>query len=415
MPFGRARHVRVFPAAEVTRRSEREVDPRDAGLGPRAVEAIWRTVEALYDTGLHPAMALCIRYRGQIVMDRAIGHVRGNEPGARAHGPRVQATPDSRFSLFSASKVAVAMLVHLCDERGLLRLDDPVAAYIPGFGRHGKERMTLRHLLTHRAGIPTVPGDSLDLDLLVDQEAMVRAMCAARPQSPAGRRLQYHPVTGGFILAEVIERVTGTPVRQLLDEEVRAPLGLQGFTYGVPAEEVDQVAPNVFTGPRPPPPYSWLLHRAFGVDIEEAIALSNDPRFLTAAIPSANIFSTAEETCRFFELLLREGELDGVRLFCPETIRRAVTPHGALELDTTLMLPVRYGLGFMLGGDRYSPFGLGTPRAFGHVGFTNIIAWADPERELSVAFLNSGKPFVTVRALRWIAVILAISRHIPRR
>jgi len=384
-------------------------------LEPGAVDAIWRAVEVLYGTGLHPAMALCIRHRGQVVVDRAIGHVRGNEPGADVYGPRVQATPESRFSLFSASKVVVAMLVHVFDDRGLLRLDDPVAEYIPGFGRHGKDRMTLRHILTHRAGIPTVPGHTLDLDLLVDQDEMVRVMCDAKPQTPAGHRQAYHAITGGFVLAEVLKRVTGKAVRQLLDEEIRAPLGLQSFTYGVPAGEADDVAPNVFTGPLPPRPYAWLLQRAFGVDIEEAVALSNDPRFLSAAIPSANIISTAEESCRFFDALLRAGDQDGASVFSAQAVRRAVMEQSYLEFDTTLMMPVRYGLGFMLGGERYSPFGLGTPRAFGHIGFTNIVVWADPERDLSVALLNNGKPFLTVRALRWIALIMAISKHIPRR
>jgi CubicO group peptidase (beta-lactamase class C family) len=164
----------------------------------------------------------------------------------------------------------------------------------------------------------------------------------------------------------------------------------------------------------PPRPYAWLLERAFGVGIEEAVALSNDPRFVTAAIPSANILSTAEEACRFFECLLREGEYDGARVFSPRTVRRAVMEQTNLELDTTLMMPVRYGMGFMLGGERYSPFGLATPRAFGHIGFTNILVWADPERDLSVALLNNGKPFVTLRLVRWLAVVHAISKHIPR-
>jgi CubicO group peptidase (beta-lactamase class C family) len=295
-----------------------------------------------------------------------------------------------------------------------LHLDDAVAEYIPGFGKHGKHRMTLRHVLTHRAGIPTVPGDSLDLDLLSDHEEMVRIMCDAKPQSLAGRRLAYHAITGGFVLAEVLKRVTGKGVGELVDEELRAPLGFEGFTYGVSADALDDVAPNVFTGPLPPKPYGWLLERSFGVRIEEAVRLSNDPRFVTAVIPSANLYSTAEETCRFFELLLREGELGGVRVFSPRTVRRALVEQTYLELDTTLMMPVRYGMGFMLGGERISPYGAGTPRAFGHIGFTNVLVWADPERELSVAFLNNGKPFITLRLLRWLAVAHAISKHIPR-
>ena len=227
MPIGRVRRVRVFPAAEVTRRSEREIDPRDVGLSPDDVEAVWSAVERFYATGLQPAMALCIRHRGQVVLDRTIGHARGNVPEPTSDEPLVLATPETRFSLFSASKVVVAMLIHLFDDRGVLHLDDAVAEYIPGFGKHGKHRITLRHVLTHRAGIPAVPGDSLDLDLLTNPEEMLRKMCEAKPQTHAGRRLAYHAITGGFVLGEVLHRATGKDVRQLLDE-----LGMLEYASG---------------------------------------------------------------------------------------------------------------------------------------------------------------------------------------
>ena len=331
MPMGRVRRVHVFPAAAVTRRSDLEVDPRDVGLTSDDVDAIWRKIEAFYATGLQPAMGLCIRHRGKVILDRAIGHTRGNTVDGVDHAELVQATPDSRFSLFSASKVVVAMLVHLFDDRGLLHLDDAVAEYIPGFGKHGKMRITLRHVLTHRAGIPAVPMGSLDLDVLTDPEAMLDIMCDAKPQTRAGRRLAYHAITGGFVLAEVLKRVTGKDVRQLVQEEFCEPLGLRNFSYGVPTDEVDTIATNTFTGPDPNRAYQWLLERSFGVKVQQAVELSNDPRFITSVIPSANIYSNAEETCRFFELLLREGELGGARIFSPRTVRRALVEQHPME------------------------------------------------------------------------------------
>ncbi|MGB0588571.1 MAG: serine hydrolase domain-containing protein [Myxococcota bacterium] len=414
MPIGRVRKVHVFPAAAVTRRSDLEVDPRDVGLKVDDVDAIWRRVEAFYATGLQPAMGLCIRHRGQVILDRAIGHIRGNTTDGVNHAELVQATPESRFSLFSASKVVVAMLIHLFDDRGLLHLDDAVAEYIPGFAKHGKQRITLRHVLTHRAGIPAVPMGNLDLDILTDPEAMLDIMCEAKPQTRAGRRLAYHAITGGFVLGEVLTRVTGKSVRQLVQEEFGEPLGLKGFNYGVLPPELDTVALNTFTGPDPNRAYQWLLERSFGVKVQEAVEISNDPRFITGVIPSANIYSSAEETCRFFELLLREGEWGGAQIFSPRTVRRAVVEQTYLELDTTLMMPVRYGMGFMLGGQRLSLYGDSTPRAFGHIGFTNVLVWADPQRDLSVAFLNNGKPFITLRLLKWLAISREISRRIPK-
>lgn len=414
MAIGRVRKVKVFRADEVTRRGGGEVDPHEVGLKPRDISAIWGSVERFYRSGLQPAMGLCIRHRGQVIIDRTIGHLRGNTPeGVKAHELAL-ATPDSLFNLFSASKVVVAMLVHLFDDRGLLHLDDAVAEYIPAFAKHRKGRITLRHILTHRAGIPGVPADSVDLNILTNNEAMVQRLCEAKPQTRPGRRLAYHAVTGGFVLAEVLRRVTGKGLGQILDEEIRAPLGLKGFTYGVEPADYEKVATNIFTGPDPNRTYEWLLERSFGVKIQQAVEVSNDPRFMSAVIPAANIYSTANEACRFFELLLREGELDGVSVFSPRTVRRALAEQTFLELDTTLMMPIRYGMGFMLGGRRFSLYGHGTPRAFGHLGFTNVLVWADPQRDLSVAFLSSGKPFITLRLVRWLQIAREISRRIPR-
>ena len=137
------RHVRPFPAAQVTSRNAlSECDPREAGLEAADVDASWGAVVRLYEAGLEPAAALCLRRRGKIVIDRAIGHVHGNAPRDPPDAPKVLARHNSLFNLFSASKAVTAMVVHLLDERRLVHLDDPVAEYIPEFGTHGKELIT---------------------------------------------------------------------------------------------------------------------------------------------------------------------------------------------------------------------------------------------------------------------------------
>ena len=148
--------------------------------------------------------------------------------------------------------------------------------------------------------------------------------------------------------------------------------------------------------------------------MEAAAELSNDRRFLTAEIPAGNIIGTADEACRFFQLLLNGGVLDGVRVLAPATLRRAVAEQSYLELDMTLLLPVRYGMGFMLGTDRFSLYGPRTPRAFGHLGFTYLIVYADPERDLSVAIMTTGKPFVTPSLWRVYQLLWTIAERCPR-
>jgi CubicO group peptidase (beta-lactamase class C family) len=408
-------YVRPFPADEVTSRSEAEVDPREAGLAPDDVDEIWGSVKKLYETRLHPAIGLCVRRRGKVVMDRVIGHVSGNSPDDPVDAPKVLATPSSLFNIYSASKAVTAMLIHMLDDRGLLHLDDPVVEYIPEFGKHGKEWITIRHILTHRAGIPTVPpGVTVDLDVLSNSKRILGYIYDCKPVSLPGRKLAYHAVTGGFVLAEIIERVTGMDARAFLRKEVLDPLGFAHFGYGVKPEEIPQVAVNAFTGSPPVPPMSWFLKKALGVSVREAASLSNDPRFLTGIIPSGNVIGTANEASRYFQLLLNEGELDGVRVFSKRTVRRAVAAQTFLEFDAIMSMPVSYGMGFMLGSNWFSLYGHDTPRAFGHLGFTAVVVWADPERDLAVSLLTSGKPFITPGQITWLNVARTIARRCPK-
>lgn len=407
------RRAHVYDHASVTTRSPRERPAAEAGVQAGDIEAVWKAVRALYGTGLHPAIGLCIRYRGQVVLDRTIGHKAGNSPGDFPNSVPVLATPETYFNMFSASKVVTAMLIHLLDDRGLVHLDDAVVEYIPEFGAHGKHHVTIRHVLTHRSGIPTTPKGKTDLDIVSNHKAILQLICDSKPVAGAGRRLAYHALTGGYILAEIIQRVTGKSVRQVLDEEIRQPLGFQSFNYGVPHADLDKVAIEAFTGPRPRLPYSWLLERALGISIETAVEYANDPRFRTSVIPSGNLIGTTNEICQFFEMLRCEGELNGVRIFDPRTVRRAIAEQSYLELDAILMMPVRYGMGFMLGGRHASFYGPNTPKAFGHLGFTNVLAWADPAREISVALMNTGKPFITPELLLWVNIMRVISSRFP--
>jgi CubicO group peptidase (beta-lactamase class C family) len=389
-----------------------EGDPRIVAMTSSDVEAIWTAVERLYQTGTQPAIAFCLRRHGQVVLNRAIGHSHGNAPGDT--GPGVLATPDTPFCVFSASKAITAMVIHLLDGRNLLRLDDRIEEYIPEFGTKGKQRTTLRHVLTHRAGIPSVAGDGNDVEMLTDDQKVLRLLCDAAPTSVPGRRLAYHAITGGFILGEVVRRITGKGIREFLRDEVQRPLGFRWFNYGVSAQDVGAVAHNAVTGFPLPPGAAMLVRRALGVGFGEAVTVSNDARYLTAVVPSGNLVSTAPEMAAFYQVLLNEGELDGVRIFDRRTVRRALTETSYLEADLTLGLPVRYGLGLMLGAKWLSPYGPGTSKAFGHYGFVNVITWADPARGVAAALLTSGKPFLGPHLLRLWDVLSQVAHRCSR-
>jgi CubicO group peptidase (beta-lactamase class C family) len=394
----------------VTTASEHEVDAEDAGVEPDGIARIWSAVERLYRSGIHPAIQLCVRRHGQVLIDRAIGHARGNGPHDGPDAEKELATPETPFTIFSASKAITAMLVHLLDERNLLRLDDPVCEYIPEFGTKRKQWITIRHVLTHRAGIPNLPPELLDLELLMHPARIVELLCDTEPTWRPGRQLAYHTITGGFLVAEIVRRVWGRDIRALMNEAVCRPLSFRWMNFGVRASDIPRVALNYFTGPPVLPPASFIIRRALSGELAHVTELSNDPRFLLGIIPAANVVATANELSRYYQLLLQGGELDGVRIFDRRTIRRATVEQSYLELDLTLGVPLRYGMGFILGGHWLSLYGPGTEHAFGHLGFTNIVSWADPERAVAATIMTSGKPFLYPQIYHLFDVLRQIGR-----
>ena len=313
-------------------------DVEELGMTATGIERIWAAVERLYRSGFYPAIALCVRRHGQVVLDRAIGHACGNGPSDRPDAARTLATPETPFVIFSASKAMTAVVVHLLDERGMLHVDDRVCEYIPEYAVHGKEAITIGQVLSHRAGVRNLPVEAFDLDRFSDREFRLEALCAAKPRSRPGKLLSYHAVSGGFILAEIVQRVTGRDIRAVLGQEILDPLGFRWGNYGVSPKDVDRVGLSYPTGPPALPPLSTVLERALGLPPDEITINSNDPRFLTGIVPSGKLVTTANEASRFFEMPGAGGELDGVR-YSSRTIRRALSERSFREIDFTQVAP----------------------------------------------------------------------------
>ena len=384
------------------------------GATAENVEAIWKAVRAWYRSGVHPAIQVCVRRDGVVILDRAIGHARGNGPRDDASSEKVEATPETPFCVYSTSKAITAFVVHKLCERGLIALDDPIAKHISGYEANGKDTITIGHVLAHRSGVPNLPRDALSLEFITDRDYLCQVLCDAKPFAKAGRSLAYHAVSGGFILGEVVHRVTGKDISTVLAEEFLEPLGFRWTNYGVAEENLDLVATDYVTGPPTAPPLSTLLTRALGSPLDDLVEAANDPRFRTGIIPAANTVTTANEASRFFEVMRRGGELDGVRVIEAETIRTALTEQSHLEIDLSLGFPTRFSYGLMLGARVLSLFGRDTQHAFGHLGFTNMLAWADPERAISVAVLNNGKPVLYPEIHRFLGTMQRITSEMPK-
>jgi CubicO group peptidase (beta-lactamase class C family) len=406
--------VRVPTDLESVTTTAAEEDPGAAGLDRETVEHIWEGAVDLYRSGVHPGLQLCVRREGRVVLDRAIGHARGNGPDDSEDAPKVPMTTETPACIYSASKAVTAMVVHLLDERRKLHIGDRVSEYIPEYAQKGKEGTTIAHVLAHRAGVASMPKEALDLDTIDDWDRSVRLICEAKPSVRPGRLLAYHAVSGGYILGEIVRRVTGKTVREVLAEEILDPLGFRWGNYGVVPEDVDAVAPSYVTGPPLLPPLSTLVKRVLGAPLDEVVEMSNDARFLTALMPSANVVTTANELSRFFEIFREGGELDGVRVMEPRTIRRALTEQSHLEIDFSLVFPTRFSYGLMLGADYVSLYGRDTDLAFGHLGLINIMGWADPERAISVGLITTGKAIVYPELPRFYWVMQRIASEVPK-
>jgi len=356
-----------------------ETDPELAGLDPGPVETVWAACEDLYRSGVYPLLSLCLRRRGEVVLNRSLGHAREG---------RV-ASVKTPICLFSASKAISAVLVHLLEEQGKVNLLNPVSYYIPAFAAKGKGSITLLQLLTHRGGIAGVPED-IEIDLLFDHDAALQMVCEAEPTDHQGGVQAYHAITTGFIFNELIKVTTGLNAQQYLQRYISKPLGMRYFRFGLNKRDQANVAINTTTG-LDVAPINRALAGILGTHPGKAVEMSNDPRFYRAIIPSANLFATAEEVSRFYQMLLNHGQWQGEQILDPLTVHRATRSQGKFVLDKSLMLPMRYSAGFMLGGSPIGIYGRDTQYAYGHLGYANIICWSDPQRDIAVSLMNSGK------------------------
>lgn len=309
---------------------------------------------------------LCVVRHGRIVLNRSFG-----------------CESDALFLVFSAGKPLVTMLAHLLAERGELDLDDPVAKHWPEYGRHGKGAITVRHVLQHRAGVPTARRSLLgDALAMTDWERSVRNARRARPRWDAGGAPGYHVLTYGFILGELIRRITGVEVPEFLRRELLDPLGMHDTFLGLPSGQWARRVPVRATN-------TTALPRSLAF---------NSRAVRTGVIPAANVSTTATDLARFYRAMLNGGELDGIKVLRPETIAAARRPSSDGERDRVLDRPVRWSQGFQLGGADYradsvprnQPLGNTSSRnAFGHNGSNVCNAWADPDRDLVFVYLTN--------------------------
>ncbi len=327
--------------------------------------------------------ACCVYHRGRPVVDlwAGVADRASGRPWARATAALV----------FSATKGLTAACVLRLVEQGRLDLDAPVASYWPAFAAAEKASIPLAWVLCHRAGVPVVDAP-LTLDEVLAWEPVVEAIAAQAPVWPPGTRHGYHVRTYGWILGEVVRRVTGVTPGRFFADEIAVPLGAECW-IGLPEREEARVAALIPAPPIADPDARAMFEQLMNGDSLLGRAMTGpsnlfhydemwNRRALHAAeMPSSNGIATARALARIYAALV--GDVDGVRLLTPETVAAARVERSEGP-DAVLLLPTRFGTGFML-PPMVSP--AAGPAAFGHPGAGGSLGFADPDAEIGFGYV----------------------------
>lgn len=337
--------------------------------------------ERQLDVGLHHGAQLAVYKDGELVVDFA-----GGTTGPDGD----ETTSDQRHVIFSCTKPYVAVAIHQLVEENQLAYDDRLVEYWPEFADEETEKaeITVEHVLSHTSGIPVGELDEQP-EKWTDWNAVVEAMENIEPMFTPGEQPAYHPTNYGWLTGELVRRVTGDGVRDVVAERVFDPLGMDQTSIGLdedddPAEVATLAGFAEFDRCRNP-------DEGLGIPASDSAAQFNDPALQRAVIPAANGISTARDMARFYACLANGGSIDGVDLLDQETIAHASEVHAETESDGTLSRPARYGLGVWVGGLANDMFGtVSTASSFGHAGLGSNFGWGDSELSVGFAYVTNG-------------------------
>ena len=372
--------------------------------------------------------ALCVYHCGKPVVD--IWGGTKNEMGDRWE-------EDTLALSFSTTKGIASTLLHILADRGLIKYDAPIATYWHEFGQEGKHDITVRHLLCHESGMYDIHRLLDHSSQLNNWDTVINKIETSRASHRPGLANGYHALTYGYLVGELVSRVTGKPFAQVLKEELTDPLGLDGMFVGLPDDElhrrstlISHQVPEAASSGKPKSLQSLILKQVIAGAIRLSGANPNNiragllPRGMSAfdfnsretvqsCIPSMNGMFTARSLAAVYNMLANQGEGNGQKILSGATIREASTIQN-MRRDKVVPIPMRWRLGY----HRVFTTGPKTPHAFGHFGYGGSGAWCDPSRQLSVAMtLNSGigTPFGDSRLARINGVVIRSAEKLAEK
>jgi len=319
----------------------------------------------------------------------------------------------SRYNVFSCTKPLLASAIWMLMAAGKIDIQRSARDYFPEFAGQGKDRITVEQLLCHTAGIPHAP---MGPPAWLTRQSRIEKMQSWRLNWEPGTRMEYHAASAHWVLAEIIERVSGTDYRTYIATNITAPLGLQQFQLGVPAADQADIAPLVSVGE---PPTREELEQILGVAMEwpevsdEALLRYNEEDTRELGVPGGGAIASAAAVALFYQCLLHNpGGLWDKAILADAT--------GTIRVDYTdpaLGVPANRGLGVVIAGNdgMAGRRGMGknvSPQCFGHQGVGGQIAWADPASGISFCLLTNGLDANPIRSARFGAALSAYAAAI---
>jgi CubicO group peptidase (beta-lactamase class C family) len=343
----------------------------------RSIETVFPRAAAVLDRGrergFHTGAQLFVALDGETVIDAGWGEAR----------PGVAMTADTLAPWLSAGKPLTAALVLKYCERGLLALGEPVARYVPEFSAAGKGSVTLEQLLTHSSGLTEV---DIGWPSAPWSEQVARVCAAVWGGTAQNNHAAYSRQAAWLILGEVLARVGGRPFNELIRAELFEPLGMSFTWNGMPDALYDNNAANI----------GWLFERTR----KSLVPTSRHERaWITSPSPGAGSLGPIRELAAFYRCLLADGRWNGTTILSPRSVDLMISRQRKGLFDDTFGHIVDFGLGVIVDSNRYGadtmPYGFGrycSPSTFGHGGSQSLMALADPEHRLVVAYFANGRP-----------------------
>lgn len=364
-------------------------NPEELGLDPSKVAQLLARVERDVQDGTLPNAQVALARHGRLGAFASFGRVRHG-------GAAADARNDTLFCVFSCTKALSSVLAWQLVEQGELELGARVSELIPEFGTHGKDAVTVEQLFTHTAGFPTAPFNPVDFR---DRAKRLARFASWRLNWPPGSRFEYHPSSSMYVVAELLERITGVAYGRLVRERLAEPLGLPDLWVGLPRELHARLADIEHVGVEASDDEYAALGQTRppeGEVNESALNNFNRAEVREAGIPGGGATTRAADLALFFQ---------GLPKLCkPETIRMGLTVRTGDLIDPSTGKRAHRALGLQIAGDEdRGARGFGTtcsPLAFGHGGAGGQLAWLDPETGISLGYCTSGHDRNALRRAR---------------